>query len=51
MDCALAKQGNKESFKNQDKIVTPIVKTLCGWGGLPISIVEQDWFRAFMMDV
>ena len=29
-DCTLAKQSNKESFKNQDKIVTSIVKNLCG---------------------
>ena len=29
-DCTLAKQSNKESFKNQDKIVTSIVKKFHG---------------------
>ena len=38
----------KEPFQNQDKILTSIVKNICGRGGLPISIVEQDWFRNFM---
>ena len=35
----------KEPFRNQDKIVTSIVKNLCGKGGLPIWTVEQEWFR------
>ena len=38
----------KEPFRNQDKIVTSIVKNLCGTGGLPIWTVEQEWFRDFM---
>ena len=55
--CMLNKDGTmtattrtrpKEPFQNQDKILTSIVKNACGRGGLPISIVEQDWFRNFM---
>ena len=38
----------KEPFRNQDKILTSIVKNLCGKGGLPIATVEQEWFREFM---
>ena len=38
----------KEPFRDQDKILTSIVKNLCGKGGLPISLVEQEWFREFM---
>ena len=38
----------KEPFKNQDKVLTSIVKHICGRGGLPISTVEQDWFRSFI---
>lgn len=41
----------KEPFKNQDKIVTSIVRNLCGRGGLAISTVEKEWFRTFMNDV
>ena len=41
----------KLPFPNQGKIVTSIVKNLCGRGGLPLNIVEQDWFRDFMRDV
>lgn len=36
---------------NQDKILTSIVKNLCGRGGLPLNVVKQDWFRDFMIDV
>lgn len=50
--CTFSKDGrikvSREPFKNQDKIVTSIVKNFCGKGGLPLSIVEQDWFRNFM---
>ena len=41
----------KEPFRNQDKIVTSIVRNLCGKGGLAISLVEQSWFRSFMQEV
>ena len=41
----------KESFKNQEKILTSVVKDLRGRGGLPISVVEQEWFRLFMKQV
>jgi hypothetical protein len=37
-------------FKNQEIIVTSIVRNLCGAGGLPIGIVERQWFRQFMKD-
>ena len=45
--CVLNKDGSvkkvvKEPFRNQDKIVTSIVKNLCGKGGLPIWTVEQE---------
>ena len=32
----------KEPFKNQDKILTSIVKNFCGRGGLAISTVEKE---------
>ena len=41
----------RTEFKNEDTIVMSVVKNLCGHGGLPISIVEQKWFRVFMSDV
>ena len=41
----------ESSFKNQDKLVTCIVKHLCGQGRLPISVVEQELFRSFMKQV
>ena len=36
---------------DQDIVLTSIVTNLCGCGGLPIGIVEQTWFRQFMVDV
>ena len=39
---------SKEPFWNQDKILSSIVKNLCGRGGLPVCTVEQHWFRDFM---
>uniref|UniRef100_A0A1X7VFF3 BED-type domain-containing protein n=1 Tax=Amphimedon queenslandica TaxID=400682 RepID=A0A1X7VFF3_AMPQE len=41
----------KEPFRNQDKILTSIVRNLCGKGGLAISVVEQSWFCSFMQEV
>ena len=41
----------KEPFRNQDKILTSIVRNLCGKGGLAISVVEQSWFRTFTQEV
>ena len=38
-------------FKNQESIVRSYAKNLCGRGGLPISLIETAWFRAFMKDV
>ena len=54
--CTLNNNGTvmsrpKLPFKNQGKIVTEVVKNLCGRGRLPLNIVEQDWFRDFMKDV
>lgn len=46
-----ATRPKPESFKKQDKILTCIVKNVCGRGGLPISVVEQSWFRTFMEEV
>ena len=47
----LAKRAVPSEFRHQDKIVTSIVRNLCGRGGLPIMAVEHEWFRAFMADV
>ena len=41
----------RQDFKNQDAILTSLVRNLCGCGGLPILVVEQPWFRCFMRDV
>ena len=54
--CTLNSDGSVKSrpklpFKNQSKILTSVVKNLCGRGGLPLNVVEQDWFREFMRDV
>ena len=54
--CTLSNDGlltkkPKLPFPHQGKIVTSIVKNLCGRWGLPLNIVEQDWFRDFMRDV
>ena len=38
-------------FKNQETILTSIVRNLCGAGGLAIGILERQWFRQFMNDV
>ncbi len=55
--CTLSKNGSmrqtavkpkREAFRNRDKIISSIVKNLCGRGGMPICTVEQDWFRDFM---
>ena len=49
----LEKNGSlsRQSFKKQEIIATSIVRNLCGHGGLPLSTVEQQWFRTFMRDV
>ena len=54
--CTLNSDGSVKSrpklpFKNQSKILTSVVKNMCGRGGLPLNVVEQDWFREFMRDV
>ena len=54
--CTLSSTGSvvtrpRVPFKNQSKVLTSIVKNLCGRGGLPLNIVEQPWFRNFMKDV
>ena len=54
--CTLNSDGSvisrpKLPFKNQRKTLTSIVKNLCGRGGLPLYVVEQDWFRDFMKDI
>ena len=36
---------------DQDIVLTSIVTNLCGCGGLPIGVVEQEWLRQFMVDV
>ena len=38
----------KEPFRNQDKVLGSILKNLCGKGGLPLYIVEREWFSEFM---
>ena len=50
-NCTLAKRAVSSDFRHQDKIVTSIVRNLCGRGGLPITTVEQECFRDFMADV
>ena len=37
-------------FLRQDSIAKSLVKNLIVKGGLPISIVETNWFRAFITD-
>ena len=50
--CAATRSKPSEAFKKQDMmILTCIVKNVCGRGGLPISVVEQSWFRAFMEEI
>lgn len=44
-------QRKQPEFKNQEIIVTSIVKNLCGHGGMPVTMVEKPWFRQFMRDV
>ena len=53
--CTLDKEGRvkithkpKELFKNRDQILNSIVKNFCGKCGLPLCIVEDDWFCDFM---
>ena len=46
-----ATRRKPEAFKKQDKIFTFIVKSVCGHGGLPISVVEQSMFRHFMEEI
>ena len=47
----LAKWTVSSVFRHQEKIFTSIVRNLCGRGGLPITTVEQEWFRDFMAEV
>ena len=37
-------------FIRQDSIAKSLVKNLISKGGLPVSIVETNWFRAFIKD-
>lgn len=46
--CVIRKHAH---FKNQETILTSIVRNPCGAGGLAIGIVERPWFRQFMKDV
>ena len=48
---AKATRPKPEAFKKQDKILTCVVKNVCGRGGLAISVVEQSWFRDFMEEI
>ena len=41
----------QRNFKNQDMILTSLVRNLVGSGGLPLQLAEQEWFRKFMTDV
>ena len=48
--CSTSRKESRE-FKNQDVILTSLVRNLVGSGGLAIQVAERDWFRQFMTDV
>ena len=41
--CSISRRESKE-FKNQDVILTSLVRSLVGAGGLAIQVAEEDWF-------
>ena len=47
----LKRKSAPKEFKNQDLILTSLVRNLVGSGGLSIQVAEQEWFRKFMSDV